>query len=358
MSWVSTTRGRRWKGDDGRLYASADAELKTKQKAPGSTLIEQMTGTRFVEPLARALDPSRLVSAVGSGFNQLARSAQAAVDPAEAYRQDWEKQNQIALSQKALLDRVGPHIVTGLDEDGNVDRTKSDLYKQYAPKPFPMTPSGQFERYFKTPEMDQYFGTASRGAGAPKDVEAMKALAARTTAPGTTPQDLASFYRAESAMGRAQMPQIQESLGYAKGSDMAKWAEANPMLAQRLYAKQQAGAEAVKQSAIAQTTPGSQYGGGVFPGAFGTTAPTLGSEDFAVAANAVPAPWNTQGAKVSDDFAAVVPFQAAKTTGEGMPAFQTTLDKAEDFLARTKAGSSFADPNMAKTWGAWGRILN
>ena len=132
------------------------------------------------------------------------------------------------------------------------------------------------------------------------------------------------------------MPQIQESLGYAKDSALAKWAAANPMLAQRLYAKQQAGAKAVEQSALAQKEPGSQYGGGVTPGAFGTTAPTLGSEDFAVAANAVPAPWNQQGAKVSADFAGVMPFQAAKTTGEGMPAFQTTsvLGKAEDFLAR------------------------
>ena len=244
-------------------------------------------------------------------------------------------------------------ISTGLDEDGNVDRTKSDLYKQYA-----LNAPGQFERYFKTPEMDQYFGAASRGAVAPKDVQAMQALAGKTVAPGKTPEELSAFYRAESAMGRAQMPQIQESLGYAKGSELAKWAEANPMLAQRLYAKKQARAEAVKQAAVAQTTPGSQYGGGVAPGAFGTTAPTIGSEDFAVAANAVPAPWNTQGAKVSADFAGVMPFQAAKTTGEGMPALQTTLDKAEDFLARTKAGSSFADPNMAKTWGAWGRILN
>ena len=263
-----------------------------------------------------------------------------------------------AMADQSLLGRVVPPgtptpIVTGTRDGETPDRTQSDLYKQYA-----LNAPGQFERYFKTPEMDQYFGAASRGTGAPKDVEAMKALAAKTSAPGKTPQDLATFYRAESAMGRAQMPQIQESLGYAKDSKMAEWAKANPMLAQRLYAKQQAGAEAAKQAAVAQTTPGSQYGGGVTPGAFGTTAATVGSEDFAVAANAVPAPWNTQGAKVSDDFAGVMPFQAAKTTGEGMPAFQTTLGKAEDFLARTKAGSSFADPNMAKTWGAWGRILN
>ena len=30
-------------------------------------------------------------------------------------------------------------------------------------KTYAATPEGQFERYFKTPEMDQYFGAASRG---------------------------------------------------------------------------------------------------------------------------------------------------------------------------------------------------
>jgi hypothetical protein len=60
-----------------------------------------------------------------------------------------------------------------------------------------------------------------------------------------------------------------------------------------------------------------------------------------MAANAVPAPWNQQGVKVSSDFSGVVPFQAAKTTGEGMPAFQTTGEKAEEFLRNVKLGSLF-----------------
>jgi hypothetical protein len=65
------------------------------------------------------------------------------------------------------------------------------------------------------------------------------------------------------------------------------------------------------------------------------------SADFAVAANAVPAPWNQQGMKVSQEFAGVVPFQAAKTTGEGMPAFQTTGEKAAEFLRNTKLTNLF-----------------
>ena len=224
----------------------------------------------------------------------------------------------------SLLDRVwagfgSVPIRTGLDEAGNVDLRKSDEYKRFA-----FTPEGQFERYFKTPEMDQYFGAASRGAAAPKDVQAMQALAGQTVAPGKTPEELSAFYRAESAMGRAQMPQIQETLGYKKDSDLAKWAEANPMLAQRLYAK-----EMRRREAAGQGTPGTTYAG--------VTPQPFGDESFSVAANAVPAPWHTQGNKVSGEFAGVVPFQAAKTTGEGMPDFQTTLgQRAEQLISSVK----------------------
>lgn len=210
-------------------------------------------------------------------------------------------------------------IVLGTRDGVTPDRTQSDTYKQYA-----ATPAGQFERYFKTPEMDQYFGAASRGATAPKDVEAMQALAGKTVAPGKTPEELSAFYRAESAMGRAQMPQIQGALGFIKGSPMARWAEANPMLAQRLYAK-----EMGKREAAGQATPGVTYAG--------TTPQSLGDESFSVVANAVPAPWNTQGAKVSAEFSDVVPFQVAKTTGEGMPGFPTTLgQRAEELISAVK----------------------
>jgi hypothetical protein len=40
------------------------------------------------------------------------------------------------------------------------------------------------------------------------------------------------------------MDAIKEALGYAPGSDLAKWAEANPRLAQHLYAKKTAKAPA------------------------------------------------------------------------------------------------------------------
>lgn len=103
---------------------------------------------------------------------------------------------------------------------------------------FPFTPEGQFQRYFQTPEFDYVFGGRSRGEGAPSTAEEMLALAAQLRAEKDVPA--ATYYRAQSAAGRSQMDAIKEALGYAPGSDLAKWAEANPMLAQRLYAKKTA----------------------------------------------------------------------------------------------------------------------
>ena len=102
----------------------------------------------------------------------------------------------------------------------------------------PMTSQGQFDRYFGTSEMDPFFGPSSRGAGAPKTAEEMMALATQQKAPMETP--LSTYYRSQSAAGRAEMPAITEGLGYAKGTPLAQWAEANPMLAKRLFEKTKA----------------------------------------------------------------------------------------------------------------------
>jgi len=118
------------------------------------------------------------------------------------------------------------------------------------PKPFAMTSEGQFDRYFKTPEMDQYFGAASRGEGAPADAAAMEKLAFEQKAPMDAP--LATFYRAQSAAGRGNMPDIVAGITAGKGEKEAaaltKWAEANPMLAQRLYAKTNVGYDTPRMS--------------------------------------------------------------------------------------------------------------
>lgn len=118
------------------------------------------------------------------------------------------------------------------------------------PQPFAMTSEGQFERYFKTPEMDKYFGAASRGKGAPADAAAVEKLAFEQKAPTDAP--LATFYRAQSAAGRGNMPEIVAGITAGKGEKEAaaltKWAEANPMLAQRLYAKSNVGYDTPRMS--------------------------------------------------------------------------------------------------------------
>ena len=118
------------------------------------------------------------------------------------------------------------------------------------PKPFAMTPEGQFERYFKTPEFDYVFGSGSRGKGAPADAAAMEKLAFEQKAPMDAP--LATYYRAQSAAGRGNMPDIVAGITAGKGEKEAaaltKWAEANPMLAQRLYAKTNVGYDTPRMS--------------------------------------------------------------------------------------------------------------
>jgi len=287
---------------------------------------------------------------IGGFFRQLARGAQAAVDPnfaADEYVRNWERQNPIKVSQRPgefYGPGFGPSkIVTGTADGVTPDRSQSDMYRQYAPKPFPMTPEGQFERYFKTPEMDQYFGAASRGEGAPKDVAGMEALAGQVTAPQDVP--LSAYYRAQSAAGRANMPKITQELEYAEGSPLAKWAAANPMLAQRLYAKKQAGGS-TGLAPDEQTVMGDLGSRAQAENPYKDTPEAFNqqrsdTESFSVAANAVPAPWNEQGEKVSAEFSGVVPFQAAKTTGEGMPQFQTTGEKTAEFLKRPGITSLF-----------------
>ena len=102
------------------------------------------------------------------------------------------------------------------------------------PKPFAMTPEGQFDRYFKTPEFDYVFGAGSRGQGAPADAAAMEVLGNQLMAPEKD-TNIASMYAAQSAMGRVNQAAIQDM--YKDRPDLQKWAAANPMLAQREFLK-------------------------------------------------------------------------------------------------------------------------
>jgi len=158
----------------------------------------------------------------------------------------------------------------------------------------------------------------------------------RGTRDGVTPD------RTQSDEYRAQLAQ------YGALSKAGKQEEAEKLgmeIWQQKYGKTpmgQPGGAVGAFNPLMQKTFGYQKGASVTePSYAGSTVQPMGSEDFAVAANAVPAPWNQQGAKVSADFSGVVPFQASKTTGEGMPAFQTTGEKAEEFLRNTKIRTLF-----------------
>ena len=154
---------------------------------------------------------------------------------------------------------VGPGSVTSITR-GNVpgtitpDRTQSDQYRaamgQQQPS-FPATEQGQFQRYFQTGEMNPYFGTIAPGG--PANAAAMAELARQKVAPGTTPGALSNYYRAESAMGRADMGDIISSMGY-KGTPMEEWAKANPMLAFREYNKKFPGGQPAAAPAAQEPT--------------------------------------------------------------------------------------------------------
>jgi len=118
-----------------------------------------------------------------------------------------------------------------------------------APRRFDNTLEGQYQRYFKTPEFDNVFGAGARGEGAPKDAAAMEFLGNQIKAPKED-TNIASMYAAQSAMGQVNQDKLQEYFADAdlpgnvkkEGEEMTalqKWAKANPMLAQRLYQKQQ-----------------------------------------------------------------------------------------------------------------------
>lgn len=159
----------------------------------------------------------------------------------------------------------------------------------------PMTPGGQYQRYFVGTEMDRYFG-GRPGAQMPKDAAAMQEVAILQQAPTT--MGLSDYYRAQSATGRANMDQIVKQMGYT--GDMEKWARANPMIAQREYAK--------------------QFQGGV---------PTLGAP---TAAPQVDPALNPQAAGYAGPTGAgerLYNFAAEEVTPEKIKAFQALLNKSK-----------------------------
>jgi hypothetical protein len=351
MGYVNTPRGRRYKANDGKLYGSYEQALAAQGLTinPYTGKLAPTPGRVFSDLLQGAQSAGRgastyineslgaLVGPTGVGErqdipvpNRIRNSG--LLSPEEASRLGAPPAPVLPSPEEAALmgavDRV-----SGLDRSGQVDRRQSDLYRQYAARPF--TPQGQFERYFGTGEMDPFFGSSSRGAGAPKTSEEMMSLAAQQKAPMDTP--LATYYRAQSAAGRAEMPTIIEGLGYGKGTPLAQWAEANPMLAKRLYEKEAAKKQSAPGPDIAEFGARAQE-----PGGYAETMATRPGLFTPGIANPVPPTEDrsgtglTQGQKMdlNRGVTNLQPQQAAKTSGAGMPPFETTGEKVDDFFGR------------------------
>ena len=228
--------------------------------------------------------------------------------------------------------------------DGRSDEARA-LASQYAPKPFPMTQEGQFDRYFKTPEFDYVFG-AQTGKG-PKTAEEMAALGTQRQAPTSAP--LSDYYRSQSALGRVNQEEIQKM--YADRPDLQKWAAANPMLAQREYVKRQGGRPLAPDQETVMGDLGSraQSETGYTPEAFGLPANP-------VPPTQQPGPGGmNQGELVSYSRGVenIKPLQALKTTGEGMPAFSTTSGFQTGTGSLSDAADAFVKAMKTKS-GAFG----
>lgn len=317
-----------------------------------------------------AMNPApvtNFLSGLSSQIGRVSRAAHAAVDPQEAWLQEGERLGRQRALQQALLSRV-PAPGTSRGVLGTVDRSGTDiggdgrgdetraLLSQYAPKPsFPLTPQGQFDRYFGTSgEMDPYFGAASRGAGAPKNVQDMLALASQRTAPGSTPQDLATYYRAQSAAGRGSMDEIVSGLTYGKtgkeAENLTAWAKANPMLAMREYNKRFPGGQPTMGTGELATTEalqGTRYQGVGGQGFGAATAPGSVQGMDSTSALSVPPelkPFTLPGGAFTQGRAVSAPYDTAqaqaawKTNPQNWASQQIpgVSERAEEFIKGLK----------------------
>jgi hypothetical protein len=154
------------------------------------------------------------------------------------------------------------------------------------------------------------------------------------------PASLKDFYSAESQVGGRNIESIIGKMGYQ--GKMAEWAKANPMLAQREYAK--------RMSSNQEAAGYGGYGTGQLvadPALQGTTAAFFPGDQasFSGAANAVPAPPMQQGRAVSAPYDEAQRQAAEKTAGAtGMPKLETTPE------AQTP-GKSFLSKALSSPWG-------
>jgi len=193
--------------------------------------------------------------AISSGLAALGLGATflpPAIDFAKNYAKKGRTKGQSRMSQFGGTDFTvlpgGSNFEEGV-RPGDIDRQKitTETSTPSRPQQFDNTLEGQYQRYFQTPEFNNVFGAGSRGERAPKDASAMQELGNQLRAPETD-TNIASMYAAQSALGRVNQDAIQDYFANAdlpgnvklkEGTALQAWAKENPMLAQRLYQKNQ-----------------------------------------------------------------------------------------------------------------------
>lgn len=197
---------------------------------------------------------------------------------------------------------------------------------------------------------DEEYNRLKSQYGGPAGVEQ---LAMQTSLPtGFTPTgakgpaSLKDFYSAESQVGGRNIESIIGQMGYQ--GKMAEWAKANPMLAQREYAKRMSANQ--EAAAYGGTGPSDEairaaISGGKFFPSEGSPSPIANPPGFGTPANSVPAPPMQQGRAVSAPYDEAQRQAAQKTAGAtGMPKLETTPE------AQTP-GKSFLSKALSSPWG-------
>lgn len=253
-----------YKGDDGKLYSSYNAAVSAQEARNRQILNQAGSGLSLGNWGSPFGDVGKVFTKLGGFFTKPGNEFYGidrtpSSDPL-ARRRFYMSQvpgpersmdmdapvSGLTMDSPVYDSPVAPvkPITYGLDSSGAVDRRQSDDYRsamaQYAPQP--MTAEGQFKRYFGTPEFDYVFGSGARGQGAPKTAEEMMYLGTNTQARDAK-TNLATLYASQSAAGRVNQDLIQRrydedpTLTAEQKTNLKKWAEANPMIAQREYTK-------------------------------------------------------------------------------------------------------------------------
>ena len=314
---------------------------------------------------------SESARSLGNSFNNLfglvkplRKAVSGLIDPETAYADRWYAQGTTGRPAAAGQGDPTGRYVPGSMQTGNYNAWRGgDGGTPPAPLrlPPPITsPNTTFQN-----ADDEYNRLISQYG--PSGIEQLSGMASLPT--GFTPTgsnktaSLKDYYTAQTLQGSAGMGNIISAMGY-KG-DMAKWAQANPMLAQREFSKRFGGAtlgsavqpdgsvrgmpQAIPGLDTSKMMPTAEMQGTAFPeqGQGPTFNPAAFSDksDFGTPANKVPGTWDTQGLNVSIPYREANQVAAQKTAGAtGMPNFQTTpeaQDPGMNFLDAFKKNPQF-----------------